>query len=82
MYREIIDRWGGGERRGKVDRRIDHGLAILFEIVRVLNYARLKIDISFWSSYPFYGAIDGERRSTDFSMEWPGERKNFYQRVV
>lgn len=31
---------------------VDHGLAILFEIVRVLNYARLKIDISFWPGLP------------------------------
>lgn len=85
MYREIIDSWEGGDREEERD-RIDHGLrAILFEIVRVLNYARLKIDISFWprSILPFYGIVSTAEKMDRFfygvGEEGQASGKNFYQ---
>lgn len=58
IARSLIAGEGGGEGRRWIGSA--NGLrAILFEIVRVLNYARLKIDISFWpSSLPFYGTME------------------------
>lgn len=65
---------GGGEEGRRWIGSANGLRAILFEIVRVLNYARLKIDISFWpGSLPFYGP----GRSTDFSMEWVRPAKKF-----